>query len=359
MRRTDDISILLTDKDFQRILRKWNYLSDEEKAEVNRKYDLNEGDVAILRHLWSGLDFHQFHYPKGKIEDILDETIWKMAERKIVPAGKTEVKKLYESFSRIAAILIIPIILYTAYIQFVKENPVMLQSAEQMVTVSSQPGTITKLILPDGSHVWLNSASSISYPKSFNRSIREVTLTGEAYFEVTKEKQVPMVVSAGDVRVKVYGTSFNVNAFSSEKTVKVTLIEGSVSFSSLSHKVNTKNEFFIEPGQTVAFDKDSKKMVVQNEDPFFYTAWKDGFMVFRNTSFETVLKRLSQKFNVDIELKDQTLAAIPMDARFRDESINEILRLLSSGTPFKYYYETPRKLPDGTFARSKIWIEKY
>lgn len=358
MRRTDDISILLTDKDFQKILRKWKCLSDEEKAEVNREYDLNEDDVAILRHLWSGLNFHQFHHPKEKVEDVLNETIWKMAERKIVPAGKTGVKKIYESFSRIAAILIIPIILYTAYIQFVKDNPVMLQSAEQIVTVSSQPGTVTNLILPDGSQVWLNAGSAISYPNEFSGNTRDISLTGEAYFEVVKDHRIPMVVKAGEAYIKVYGTTFNVNAFSSEPFVKVTLVEGSVSLSSPSEKLNGKEEFFIEPGQTAIFSEQSKQVLVQNEDPFFYTAWKDGFMVFRNSPFETVLKRLSQKFNVDIELKDETLAAIPMDARFRNESINEILRLLSSGTPFKYYYETPRKLSDGTFVRSKIYIEK-
>jgi ferric-dicitrate binding protein FerR (iron transport regulator) len=71
-----------------------------------------------------------------------------------------------------------------------------------------------------------------------------------------------------------------------------------------------------------------------------------------------VLEHLSQKFNVDIELKDPALASIPMDATFRDESVSEILRLLSLSTPFHYYYDSPGKLPDGTFAKSKIYIEK-
>jgi len=358
MRRTEDISILLTDKDFQRILRRWKYYSDEERAKVYGEYNLKEGEIEILLHLWLGMDFQRFHLSEEMVEDTLNETIWKMAERKIVPEEKAGVKRIYESFSRIAAILIIPIIFYTAYIQFVKDNPDVPQLAKQMVTVSSQPGTVTNLILPDGSRVWLNAGSTISYPNEFIGSTRAISLTGEAYFEVVKDKEIPMVVEAGNVRIKVFGTIFNVNAFSSEPSMKVTLVEGSVSLSSPTEKLHGKEEFFIEPGQTAIFSEQSKQVLVQNEDPFFYTAWKDGFMVFRNTPFETVLKRLSRKFNVDIELKDQTLARIPMDARFRDESINEILRLLSSGTPFKYYYETPGKLPDGTFAKSKIYIER-
>jgi ferric-dicitrate binding protein FerR (iron transport regulator) len=214
------------------------------------------------------------------------------------------------------------------------------------------------MVLPDGSKVCLNSGSSISYPDHFDDSARKVLLTGEAYFQVVKNKKAPMVVSVGNVNLKVYGTSFNVNAFSSEETVRVTSVEGSVSLSSASGKIRGKDEFFIEPGQTVTYFGDSRKFTVQNEDTFFYTAWKDGILIFRNNTFATVLKQLSRKFNVDIELKDKNLASIPMDATFRDENINEILRLLALGTPFRYYYETPGKLPDGTFAKSKIYIVK-
>ena len=142
----------------------------------------------------------------------------------------------------------------------------MPQPAEQMVTVSSQPGTVTNLILPDGSRVWLNTGSTISYPNEFSGSTRDISLTGEAYFEVVKDKQIPMVVEAGNARIKVYGTIFNVNAFSSEPFLKVTLVEGSVSLSSPSGKLNGKEEFFIKPGQTAIFNEQSKQVLVQNED---------------------------------------------------------------------------------------------
>ena len=358
MRRNGDISILLTDKDFQKILSEWKCFSEAKKAQVYRDYEITVEEVETLSQLWSGLDFHQFEHPEAIVENTLNETIWKLAERKITRSKIDAGRKLYENFARVAAILIVPMILYTAYIQFFKVNPAISPSIQQMVTVGSQPGTITHLVLPDGSQVCLNAGSSVSYPNTFSGNTREVSLTGEAYFEVVKNKQVPMIVSVGDIQIKVYGTSFNVNAFSSEKNKIITLVEGSVSLSSSLGKFNGKDEFFIKPGQTVIFNDDSKKMVVQNDDPFYYTAWKDGLLLFRNVTFETMLKTLSKKFNVDIELKDSILALIPMDATFSNESLSEILRLLSLSTPFHYSYDSPRKLPDGTFAKSKIQIER-
>lgn len=167
-----------------------------------------------------------------------------------------------------------------------------------------------------------------------------------------------MIVSAGNLNFKVYGTSFNVNSYPSENFVKVTLVEGSISLSSKLGKFNGEDEFFITPGQTVTYFNESKQLNVQNVDTYLFTAWKDGLLVFRNTTFESVLKQLSRRYNVNIELKDEQLASIPMDATFRDENINEILRLLSLGTRFKYRYAPTKKLPDGSFERSKIYIEK-
>ena len=358
MKRADDISTLLTDINFRKILSEWTDLSKEERANVYREYELAASDVDILRRLWLGLDFRRFEHSEAVVEDTLNEMIWKLAERKASLTEKSPARKLYEHFARIAAILIIPIVFYAVYVQFFRMDPAMPEAMPQLVTVSSQPGTISNLILPDGSHVWLNAGSSVSYPNHFYGHTRAVSLTGEAYFDVVKNKKMPMVVSAGEVNLKVYGTMFNVNAFSSEQFVKITLVEGSISLSSALGKFNNKDEFFVEPGQTVTFDEASKKLVVKNEDPFYYTAWKDGILVFKNNTFEMVLKRLSRRFNVDLELKDQTLASIPMDATFRNENINEILRLLSFSIPFKYDYESPRKLPDGTFVKSKIFIEK-
>ena len=358
MEQGQDISMLITDSGFQQILSEWSSMSGEQKAEVCQKHELTEDDVKTLQQLWLGLDFQNFEQPRTEVEEALDETLWKLTERN-THAPQSLSRKLYEHFARIAAILIVPILVYTAYIQFQGKPKANLNNSQaQMVTVTSQAGTVTQLALPDGSKVYLNSGSTISYPSVFASDLRKVSLKGEGYFEVVKNKKVPMEVSAGNVSLKVYGTSFNVNALESGKFVKVTLIEGSVSLSSKGEKIEGKNEFFITPGQTVTYQQNSKDIILQNDDTFLYTAWKDGIIIFRNKTFASVLQLLSEKFNVDIELKDRSLASIPMDATFRNENINEILRLLSLGTPFKYYYANSAKLNDGTFAKSKIYIEK-
>ncbi len=358
MERAEDNAVLLTDPDFQKILTRWNDLKAPDRAAVYQKYGLTDREIKLLMQLWLSLDFRLFELPAPVIEQALDETLWHLAERKAVRSNRFGWNGFYSVFSKIAAIIIIPLLCYTAYVRFFSLNNLSSSDTLNMVTVDSQPGTVTKLNLPDGSQVWLNAGSSLSYPNMFHNSVREVALSGEAYFEVVKNKQMPMIVTAGDMRIKVYGTSFNVNASLSEPHINVTLVEGTVSLSSVSEKINNQDEFFITPGQTATFNTSSGKLLLRNEDPFLFTAWKDGILVFRNTTFESVLERLSRKFNVDIELKDQSLASIPMDARFKDEGILEILRLLSSGTPFSYSYETPRKLPDGTFVKGKICIEK-
>jgi ferric-dicitrate binding protein FerR (iron transport regulator) len=349
--------MLITDSGFQKNLSEWSSMSGEEKADILQKYKLTENDIKSLQQLWLGLDFQEFEQPRTEVEAALDETLWKLTERN-TSASRSLSYRIYEHFARIAAILIIPILIYTAYVQFYSQPKSDINDVTQMVTVTSQAGTVTQLALPDGSKVYLNSGSTISYPSVFAADLRKVSLKGEGYFEVVKNKKVPMEVSAGNVSLKVYGTSFNVNALESAKFVKVTLIEGSVSLSSKGETIEGKKEFFITPGQTVTYQQNTKDISLQTDDTFQYTAWKDGIIIFRNKTFESVLQQLSEKFNVDIELKDESLASIPMDATFRDENINEILRLLALSTPFRYQYGEQQKLSDGTFAKSKIYIER-
>lgn len=359
MKREEDISILLTDKNFRRLLSGWEDYDQEEKDELCRAYGLTYEGILSLLQMRAVLDFRRFRMPAGHVETALSEVM----ERVTAPGGRERKerppRRLFEALLRIAAVLIVPVLVYAGVLQFY----VLRQekgNAAGVLTVRSQEGTITSLVLPDGSKVWLNSGSTISYPHTFSGSTRTVSLTGEAYFEVVKNPGQPMVVTAGLVDLKVYGTHFNVNAFSAdrEKLLSVTLVEGSVSLLPARGTIGGRKEFFMEPGQTVTFNGKTKQLYVKRDDPFYYTAWKDGLLVYRNTSFEVILESLSRKFGVDIVLKDSSLGDIPIDATFRNENLNEILRLLSLSTPFDYYYGTSRKRADGSFEKSKIFIER-
>lgn len=350
MNREKDISILITDKKFQALLAGWKDLTADQKKDVYKKYNLTADELKSLQQLYFGLDFRPNEIASSKIEESLNNTIWKLSTRNTHSEKKQITHRIYQQFARVAAILIIPLIIYLGYIQFSASSI----EDTNLITVCSQMGTVSKLTLPDGSLVWLNAGSSISYPTVFSKNQREVSLKGEGYFDVVKNKSCPMVVSTENVDLKVYGTQFNVNAFAQDKTISVTLVEGSVSMTT----PQKKNEFFIKPGETVTYNKDSKKMSIDHDDTFTYTAWKDGILVFKNTSFKDVLQRLSRRFNVDIELKDQSLASIPMDATFKNETIDDILKLLSLSTSFSYQYEPTKKLNDGTYQKTNIYIER-
>lgn len=357
MKRNEDISILITNKAFRKILTDWIGYTDDEKNSVCQEYKITSNDVEELRQLWLGLKFKKSEQTQANVEHELQATIWKLSESKNTVA-RSRIRQLYDQFAKIAAILIIPLFLYTAYVKFFEEKLHLTDNISQMVTVSSQAGTITNLMLPDGSEVFINAGSSISYPRQFSEGIRKVSLTGEAYFEVVKNAHKPMIVFCRNLNVKVYGTSFNVKSYPDENFEQVTLVEGRISLSSQVGKFNGQDEYFITPNQTITYINELKELEVQNGDTYRYTAWMDGTLVFKNETFGSILNQLSRKFNVEIELKDRNLASVRMDAVFKDENIHEILRLLSLSTSFNYRYIEREKLPDGSFVKSKIFIEK-
>jgi hypothetical protein len=348
---------LLTNPDFQKVLSSWESSTNQQKEAICKEYGITVSMAGELYILWLALDLKIRKVPDDVIEAELESTIWKISENKKQKQPANKMKKLYLHFSKIAAILIIPIILYTVYNQFHKSGiEAPLAIVPQQIQVKSSTGTVGNLVLPDGSTVYLNSGSNITYPSSFVGKTRNVSVSGEAFFNVVSNKKKPMIVEVGNFRLKVYGTSFNINSFSDEDYTRFTLVEGKISLSSPTMKIDEKKEFFIEPGQTVTYYKNSKKLTVDRTDPLLFTSWKDGFLTFRNTPFSEVAKKLSRKFNVEIYFNDPGLKTIPMDGTFTDESLSEILRLISLGTPFGFRYAKPEKQAGGTFAKSKIYI---
>lgn len=157
------------------------------------------------------------------------------------------------------------------------------------------------LVLSDSTRVWLNSESELRYPVTFPDKKREVTLVGEAYFEVTKNKKKPFVVHSDHQQIEVLGTSFNVSAYKNNESIKTTLVEGRV-------KVNSSsNELYLDPSYQAVVDRENgslKKQLVKTE---LYTSWKDGNYYFENESIETILKTISRWY--DFEYEFQTPAA--------------------------------------------------
>ena len=164
-------------------------------------------------------------------------------------------------------------------------------------TMSTPRGRQFQLVLPDGTKVWLNAASSLRYPTSFTGNDRRVEINGEAYFEVAKDVQRPFrVVINEETEVEVLGTDFNVNAYKDEPAIATTLLEGAV------RVVSKKKAQLLSPGQQVQVKSGGLKLI-KDADVAQATAWKNGSFSFVNADLPTVMRQVARWYNVDVEYK--------------------------------------------------------
>jgi len=158
-----------------------------------------------------------------------------------------------------------------------------------------------KLVLSDGTKVWLNAGSSLHYPVAFNGRSRKVTLRGEGYFEVAKRTDQPFIVEAGGAEIKVLGTHFNVNAYDDEKGIKTTLAEGAVRVSSRGKGV------ILAPGQQAVVDNGSGSMQMKTVDVDRALAWKNGLFYFDNTNITMIMREVARWYDVQVIYKTDNL----------------------------------------------------
>ena len=157
-------------------------------------------------------------------------------------------------------------------------------------------GKTSKLILPDGSTVFLNAGSQLVYPEFFKDKFREVFLVGEAFFNVFENKRQPFVVQTTDVRIKVLGTKFNVSAYPSDKIIETVLTEGQIKLEP-NHAGLFEPGTELVPGQLASYDKASKKSKLELVDIQTYTMWKGGVLSFESSDLSRVIKQLERYYN--------------------------------------------------------------
>ena len=262
---------------------------------------------------------------------------------------KDRQKTLFLKYARTAAaILLLPVLVFSGFLYFELQD--LNNKPIQQIEVKAATGLVSKVVLPDGSEVWINSGSALSYPQMFRGERRSVNLSGEAYFKVKSNKSNPFdVVLEDGFIISAYGTEFNIDAYADDNRIKVTLVDGNVSVKNEIGNINQK----LNKGQQFSYDKTNKKMTVLDANLLVETAWKDGDMVFRRTSMEEVVRRLSRHFNADIRLEGKELLDYEYSATFGQETLPEILDLLSRTAPIKYRIIDPRS-PNDTIARRSV-----
>jgi len=265
-------------------------------------------------------------------------------------------KKWFQYLSRAAAILILPVLFYSLYVTTrLFSNKSIKEESAIWQTIKVSPGIQSEFILPDSSQIWLNSGSVFKFPGSFTGKVRRVELAGEGYFKIYKDTVNPFIVNTCGIDIKVKGTQFVVVGYPDESDIEVILESGNVELSRDNNK-DEKPVSLTQAGEKATYDFGSNRFSVQKVDIDKYTSWKDGILIFRDDPLSTVAKRLSRKFNVDIELKGINVKDYVYTATFKNESLSQILDLLEKSAPIKYVRTEQRILKDNSYMKPKIII---
>ncbi len=228
-----------------------------------------------------------------------------------------------------AAIIVLSILstyLLMTYTGEKKEDPINYQE------FSTPPGQRARVLLADGTEVWLNANSTLRFPDRFGRKQREVELKGEAFFEVEKNKEKPFVVKTRKMDIKVTGTKFNVNAYEAEEYFVASLIEGAISVSCANDRSRTVP---LHPQQQISVsDSGSHVSLFANTD---FLSWREGVFLFDDMLLTDIIKKLELFYDVSIVVKNKRLGNYRYTGKFRQrDGVESVLRKLQIVYPFTY-----------------------
>lgn len=267
----------------------------------------------------------------------------------------TGLKRFYLGFSRVAAILIVPLMLSMFLMwQHQQTNDLTLEN-----TISVPLGARSEFTLADGTQVMLNSGSKLTYPLSFkNSKKRIVALNGEGFFKVKKNANSPFIVRMNDIDLKVTGTEFNARAYSDESNLIVALVEGSVLLGNENEKKFDSKKSMI-PKDVFVMNKSSKKMdLFHSIDLTKYIAWTNGRTVFYNDPIQVVTDKLEKLYNVEVIINDNELLNYRLTATFTNEPLERALKIISLSSPINYRIVSDKKESNGVFEKRTLILSK-
>lgn len=253
--------------------------------------------------------------------------------------------------TRVAAILLLPLLSLLLYTNLSDRN----RYADNLndLEVVAPAGSRMNIELGDGTKVWLNHGSKLKYPYRFSGKSRKVFLTGEAYFSIAHNKDIPFIVGTTRLDVKATGTEFNVSAYPDDHAVETTLVEGKV----ILYKNSSNQEIkVLSPGECLKFDAEKNVYALESGSIEKYVAWKDGLLVFKNDPMEDIAKKLARWYNVDVEITNEKAKEYTCTATFTDETLSQALELMTLPTPVHFKLKPREKAPDGSFTKQKVLI---
>lgn len=293
----------MSTENLEKLLSKYkNGKCTEEEISLLQDLILAESD----KHAFPDLDDAKISDRANLIKNNIDSEIHRIEYH---DSKRNSFALLLQRPSRVAASIILAFVLsFVVYHnwEFLYNSTVPVTTK----TYTTEVGKQLKIALPDGSEVWLNSSSTLSYTNRFNQKTREVVLSGEAFFKVEKDIK-SFIVHSGNLDTKVLGTSFNVQAYSSSKTIDVALLTGKV-------WVDHKDEnAVLKPGQFISLNKSNEKLgVVQNRRVTEMLSWKEGRLIFKNTPVTEVFQRLQGIYDLSFEIRGNALKPLTIYGTF-------------------------------------------
>lgn len=320
-----------TDRNFQDPEREKSHPEEMERDERSAAYDcaLQRAERVLQR---TAIEFGPGD--RERAQKAQAET-WAKIEAGI--SRRENTVRLYRRVVRIAA--------SAAAVLIAGVLSLLLFRSPEMIVVENTGAEVCELLLQDSTRVWLQLGAKITYPKEFSRKRRPVQLSGEAFFDVSRDPSRPFTVSTTAVEIKVLGTRFDVDASADGAVTKVALESGSVA---LRMPGKERESVKIRPGELAVADLSDASISVTETDPYIYSVWKEPVLAFREQPLGYIVKLLEKTYGIDIRLDNETLEQTLYTGRFRKSlPIEEVLAIIEMNTSMKY-----RRNADGSI---DIW----
>lgn len=297
---------------------------EEENQQIRDWVSHSEENRKVFRELHES--FHLSHLSQY-LSEIDVESAWNKIYNQLPVRTEKKQSVFLNPVWRVAAMIVI-ILAIGGGSFFVGLN--LKQNKDTLVQVEAPSGEKSKVLLTDGTHVWLNSGSSLTYNTT---DPRKVNVDGEAYFEVAKDKTHPFEVSTpSGMKVTVLGTKFNLRNYDDEKRVEATLDEGQIAISG----IHQYKPVILAPGQQADYNLKSGKLVVKNVNPEIFSLWKNNVLRFSDVSFAELVPRIERWYGVSIELDPKISQSDRFTMTIKTESLRELLNMMQLTSKFEY-----------------------
>lgn len=296
----------------------------------DRTTEINEARALVLKYSLA-LPEPELSQERNRFISELNSSA---GENQEVQAGRSA--SMWSYVGRVAAVLLLGIGLGLTF-KFSTENDPQIDKPISRIIKQNPAGQKSTIYLSDGTKVILNAKSRMEYDEGFGGEKREVTLVGEAFFEVTKDPEKPFVVRSGDIVTTVLGTSFNVNAYPEASNVQVAVMTGKVRVENKLVANNDQNaRVDLVPSEMATYDTNNNTLTPSSFSPEEVISWKDGIIYFKNADEPSVLAKLEKWYGVEIDTENKSPRLWNITAEYDNLSLDNVLSSLSYAANFDY-----------------------